>query len=170
MRGKALAFISQLSFVPRQFGVETQAMDRAKPMYQDGLAVKCGRISFVLLPVIMREFFVHHQHMVVTICFGKDTCCCYGCIDGIAFNDCLVGDPGVWCKPVAVNQDKPGFLLSWSRARCMALKEACNIFIWSISAWSTLATAQSIDSLMITSLNAYLSFSLICFESFNRGW
>jgi hypothetical protein len=139
-------------------------------MFLNGRTVFLCSISFVLIPAIMRKFFMQLLHIRIAVCFGENTCGGNGCIDTIAFYMIQWWRTSLYVtnRFPSIN-NKRGWGLSCSIARCMALKEARKILIWSISVLST--WQQPRQWRMLRSLRASISLSLAitCLLSFSNG-
>ena len=70
--------------------VETFSMVFAEAELLDGLPMLLRSISFIVMPMIMRKFFMHAPHVVVAIGFGKNTRRGDGRVEGVAFYDTLI--------------------------------------------------------------------------------
>lgn len=80
-------------------------MIRGRSVLADGFAVFGGWVSFILFPVVHREFFVEAIHVFIAIGFSEDGRGCDIEIFPVALDDAGVGDSFDRFESVAVDHE-----------------------------------------------------------------
>ena len=134
--------------------IEGHSVVRGRSMFGDGGTMFFSRVSFILIPVIKRIFFVKTIHIIISVGFSQYRSGGYREVFSVSFYHGSMRNVRIFIETVSVDQQMLRTDRELIDSRCIARKEARRMFISSISSGDTTPTAHASASFSITSRSA----------------